>query len=107
MHRSSFVRSAKKDSELRAVTKMPYNQKFLLWLEQLPLQCGSDSGACSKMDVARLSRVSLRTQAGRYLRSDGSLVDTLDEATLFVVSFKPSKLSFFFSLSIYTPLYIL
>ncbi|VDK22269.1 unnamed protein product [Taenia asiatica] len=94
VHRSCFVRSANKESELRAVTKMPCSPKFLLWLQQLPLPpaSGTDSSAYSKEVVARLSRVAIRTQSGRYLCADGSLVDSIEEASLFAISFKPGRL---------------
>ncbi|KAL5107096.1 Fascin-2 [Taenia crassiceps] len=90
VHRSCFVRSANKESELRVVTKMPCGPKFLLWLQQLPLPpaSGVGAGACSKEAVARLSRVAIRTHSGRYLRADGSLVDSIEEASLFAMSFK-------------------
>ncbi|KAM7534691.1 hypothetical protein Aperf_G00000109691 [Anoplocephala perfoliata] len=92
VYRNCFIRSAKKDSELRAVTKMPSSPKFLLWLEQLPLPPASGPGSkgCTKGQVAKLSRVALRTQSGRYFSSGGELVNTINEATLFAVSFKPS-----------------
>ncbi|VDD74203.1 unnamed protein product [Mesocestoides corti] len=92
VHRSCFIRSAKKDSELRAVTKMPCSPKFLIWLQQLPLPSarGLAAPACTKQDVARLSRVALRTQSGRFLCANGSLTDSIDKATLFSVSFKPN-----------------
>ncbi|KAM3176886.1 hypothetical protein ACTXT7_005582 [Hymenolepis weldensis] len=89
VNRNNYVRSAKKDSELRVVTKMPYSPKFLLWLQQLPLPAASGQSSCSKEEVARLSRVALRTQSGRYLHASGKLVDSIDNATLFAVSFKP------------------
>ncbi|CDI97992.1 fascin 2 [Echinococcus multilocularis] len=93
VHRSCFVRSANKESELRTVTKMPFSPKFLLWLEQLPLPStsGAGAGTSSKEAVARLSRVAIRTQSGRYLRGDSSLVDSIEEASLFAMSFKPGR----------------
>ncbi|VDO04902.1 unnamed protein product [Rodentolepis nana] len=69
---------------------MPNSPKFLLWLQQLPLPAASVQSSCGKEEVARLSRVALRTQSGRYLHSSGKLVGSIDEATLFAVSFKPA-----------------
>lgn len=97
VNRNNVIRSAKKDSELRVTTKLPNSPKFLLWLQQLPLPSASVQSSCSKEEVARLSRVALRTQSGRYLHSSGKLVDSIDKATLFAVSFKPAtsqKLTF-------------
>ncbi|VDN15937.1 unnamed protein product [Dibothriocephalus latus] len=95
MHRNHYIRSANKDSELRAVQKAPTSKKYLLWLEQLPLpNMSSRAGqgaSLSEATVCRLSRVAIRSQSGRYLRSDGSLTDNVKEATLFSMSFKPSE----------------
>ncbi|VDM17537.1 unnamed protein product [Hydatigera taeniaeformis] len=93
VHRSCFIRSANKESELRAVAKMPCSPKFLLWLQQLPLPpaSGAGVGTSSKEAVARLSRVAIRTQSGRYLRADSSLVNSIEEASLFAMSFKPGR----------------
>lgn len=60
----------------------------------MPPASGPGSKSCSKEEVAKLSRVALRTQSGRYFSSDGKLVDTINEATLFAVSFKPGRLIF-------------
>ncbi|KAL7056114.1 hypothetical protein AAHC03_021089 [Spirometra sp. Aus1] len=95
VHRNNYVRSAKQDSELRAVQKAPQSKKFLLWLEQLPLpnmssRAGQEA-SLPKGEIGRLSRVAIRSQSGRYLCADGTLTDSINKCTLFSVSFKPGK----------------
>uniref|UniRef100_A0A0X3PMM8 Fascin-2 n=1 Tax=Schistocephalus solidus TaxID=70667 RepID=A0A0X3PMM8_SCHSO len=94
VHRNNYIRSANKDSELRAVQKAPKSKKFLFWLEQMPLskmtpRPGADS--LTKGEVGCFSRVAIRSQSGRYLCSNGSMADEIRKGAFFSIIFKPSK----------------
>ncbi|KAF8565772.1 hypothetical protein P879_07611, partial [Paragonimus westermani] len=98
--RSRYLRLLPDVDEFRADQPYPWGADTLIWLEQVPMQAttstspigvGRAPSALGRSAVARLGRVALRSEAGRYLHPDGTLVDHMDESVLFALELRPGK----------------
>ncbi|KAF7260759.1 hypothetical protein EG68_01418 [Paragonimus skrjabini miyazakii] len=98
--RSRYLRLLPDADEFRADQPYPWGADTLIWLEQVPMQAtastspigvGRAPGAVGRSAVARLSRVALRSESGRYLHPDGMLVDHMDESVLFAFELRHSR----------------
>ncbi|VEL11167.1 unnamed protein product [Protopolystoma xenopodis] len=118
LFRDRYIRETPSGDELRADQPYPWTSGTLFWLEQPSMtpsapfsaagpvassgraSAGSSGSTSKTATVARLGRVALRTQSGRYLRpADGSLVETIDDPVLMSMELKPGEL-FAFSIII-------
>lgn len=86
------------ESELRADQAYPWGPESVIWVEQLPI--GSSAVGFTKNTtnsnvgrdgVSRLGRIGFRMPNGKYLKFDGSLIDELNDSTLYGIEFRPGE----------------